>query len=158
VTQVTPLQAGRTYHVEMAFVDRRLTLAVDGRCPLAAVDLPPVARRPDVIRPVTLGAKGVRVVVRGFRLYRDVHYTQAGSNGVRGKAVHLAAGQYFVLGDNSPNSEDSRFWPDGGVVPADSLVGKPFLIHLPTRTATWEAFGRRWQLQVPDWDRLRWLR
>jgi len=125
------LKAGRSYHLELAFVDRRATLAIDGALPFAAVDLPPVRGRPGVVRPVLLGARGVSAVVRNFRLFRDVHYTQVGTNAVRGKGVRLGAGQYFVLGDNSPHSEDSRFWPDQGAVPEDHLLGKPFLVYLP---------------------------
>jgi signal peptidase I len=158
LTRTTALQPGRTYHLEMAFVDRRVTLAVDGGCPLPAVDLAPARGRLGVERPVLLGARGVKGVVRNFRLFRDVHYTQAGRNGVGGKAVHLGPGQYFVLGDNSPGSDDSRFWPGGGAVDEGRLVGKPFLLHLPSRLVTWEAFGRPWQARVPDWARVRWLR
>jgi signal peptidase I len=154
----TSLQAGRRYQVELAFVDRRATLAVDGALPFAPVDLPAVAGRPGVVRPVLLGAKGVTAVVRNFRLFRDVHYRQAGGNGVRGKGVHLGEGQYFVLGDNSPNSEDSRFWPDRGAVPARNLLGKPFLVHLPSRAVAWDALGQHWQYQGPDWRRIHWLR
>jgi signal peptidase I len=158
VARCVPLQPGRAYQVEMAFVDRRLSLALDGRCPVAAVDLPGISSRPGVERPVTFGVQGARVAVRDFRLFRDVHYTQAGRNAVQGKVVHLAAGQYFVLGDNSPCSDDSRFWPEGGAVPADSLVGKPFLVHLPSRVVTWQLFGRQWQARVPDLARIHWLR
>ncbi|HEX4650753.1 MAG TPA: signal peptidase I, partial [Granulicella sp.] len=35
-------------------------------------------------------------------------------------------GQYFVLGDNRNDSEDSRYW---GFVPASAIVGRPLLIY-----------------------------
>jgi signal peptidase I len=122
------LQPGRCYRVELAFVDRRVTLAVDGREPFDPLDLPELTGRAPVSEPVLLGARGADVVVRNFKLYRDVHYTQAGRNGVGGQAVRLGPGEYFVLGDNSPQSDDSRFWPERGAVPAAGLLGTPFLV------------------------------
>jgi signal peptidase I len=151
------LRPGKTYHVELAFVDRRLTLAVDGVCPLAPVDRPAVADRGGVVRPVRLGARGADVRFHNFRLFRDVHYTETGRHGVAAP-VRLGAGQYFVLGDNSPNSDDNRFWsgPDGGPLPVreGDLLGKPFLVHLPSRAVRWEALGRCWEFQGLDWDRV----
>jgi signal peptidase I len=38
----------------------------------------------------------------------------------------IPAGDYFVLGDNRNDSEDSRYW---GFVPHDAIVGKPLLIY-----------------------------
>jgi signal peptidase I len=69
------------------------------------------------------------VTVNRFRLYRDVHYGQQGKNAVQGKSVRLGVDQFFLLGDNSPNSSDSRYWPDEGRVPGGSLVGSVLLLH-----------------------------
>lgn len=38
---------------------------------------------------------------------------------------------YFVLGDNRNDSEDSRYW---GFVPRGDIVGRPFLVYLSLRT------------------------
>ncbi|MEO6910349.1 MAG: signal peptidase I [Edaphobacter sp.] len=38
----------------------------------------------------------------------------------------IPPGNYFVLGDNRNDSEDSRYW---GFVPRDAIVGQPFLIY-----------------------------
>jgi signal peptidase I len=156
------LRPGRSYHVELAFADRRVTLAVDGACPFPPLDLPEPAQRAAVVRPARVGAKGVAAVVRNFRLARDIHYTQgpagAAHNGVRGEVVPLGADQYFVLGDNSPHSEDSRFWPGRGAVPAQNLLGKPFLVHLPSRAVRRGDADGPWVRQMPAWDRVRWLR
>jgi signal peptidase I len=38
--------------------------------------------------------------------------------------VTVKANQYFVMGDNHPDSCDSRFW---GTVPRSDIIGKVFL-------------------------------
>lgn len=155
------LVPGRACHVELAFVDRRVTLAIDGVSPFNPVDRPSVGRRPPVERPMRFGARGVEVTFDNVRLFRDVHYTEAGYHALR-QPVRLGAAQYFVLGDNSPNSDDSRFWSDDDdrplPVPEASFLGKPFLVHMPSRISRWEAFGRHWEYQAIDWGRMRWLR
>ncbi|MDR3144100.1 MAG: signal peptidase I [Puniceicoccales bacterium] len=45
-----------------------------------------------------------------------------------GKEVTVPDGKYFMLGDNSSDSYDSRFW---GFVPQRSICGKPLVIFYP---------------------------
>ena len=43
----------------------------------------------------------------------------------------LGPGEYFVLGDNSPQSRDSRWHDFGPGIPERLLIGKPFLVYFP---------------------------
>jgi signal peptidase I len=51
----------------------------------------------------------------------------------KGATFTVPAGEYFMLGDNSGFSLDSRFWK---TVPRRNLVGRPLLV--------WWPFSRRW--------------
>jgi signal peptidase I len=60
------------------------------------------------------------------------------------KPFTLGEDEFFVLGDNSPNSEDCRWWTrEGlankglspyrvGIVPRDYLVGKALFVYWPS--------------------------
>ena len=82
---------------------------------------------------------------------RDIHYTEPrfssrseGGRATKNNPFILEEDQFFVLGDNSPNSEDGRLWNRPGrankglsnyrigTVPRDYLVGKALFVYWPS--------------------------
>lgn len=88
-----------------------------------------------------------KITLSHAAVFRDIHYTSE-NNGYRGRAIEkpfvLNEDEFFVLGDNSPNSEDCRWWRNNGisnkglppyragVVPRDYLVGKALFVYWPS--------------------------
>lgn len=66
--------------------------------------------------------------VREPQILNSITYYNMGEYGRQGNVVEVPEGTYFVLGDNSLNSVDSRYW---GVFPEKNLAGKTFLIWWP---------------------------
>lgn len=61
-------------------------------------------------------------------LMRHVRYENQGRYGAFGGVTTIPPDHYFVLGDNSASSHDSRFW---GYVPKRLLIGKAICIFWP---------------------------
>jgi signal peptidase I len=153
----------RTVTLEASAFDRRIIVALDGQLLFEPFDYERPRLRPSVGEiPIGVGVEGGDLTIHELRIFRDVHYTTtlAGTprqgHSVR-SAVPLGPDEYFVLGDNSPVSNDSRFWSAGPVVPGSMLLGKPFLVHLPGAVVPLQVFGRSvcW---VPDPRRIRYIR
>ncbi len=58
----------------------------------------------------------------------DVYYRNGGEFGRAGKSVVVPPGYYYVLGDNSETSIDSRYW---GFVPSENIIGRAHKIIYP---------------------------
>lgn len=61
-------------------------------------------------------------------VFSRVYYYNRGMLGDETASVVVPPDSYFVLGDNSGSSQDSRYW---GLVPRKNLLGKAILIYFP---------------------------
>lgn len=94
------------------------------------VFLPPNGAEDDYIKRI-IGLPGERV---------EIHDGAVWINGARLEEPYTSAplpysgswvvgpGEYFVLGDNRPNSNDSHSW---GMLPAENIVGRAWLCYWP---------------------------
>jgi signal peptidase I len=136
--------------VKFANVDHQLffecngsKLSVDlGRQPYAMGGNPEISPRAAIF-----GAG--KLAVSHLAIFRDIHYLSKPDGGRTPRASEerpfkLNEDEFFVLGDNSPNSEDGRWWgqpgvaskgvdpPRAGVVPRYYLVGKALFVYWPS--------------------------
>lgn len=56
------------------------------------------------------------------------YYYNRGKLALEGQKITVPADSYFVLGDNSASSQDSRYW---GFVPHKNMLGKALFIYWP---------------------------
>ena len=80
---------------------------------------------------VNLAAAELEVRIERLSVSRDLYYTGTGSLGT-GSPVALGRDEIFVLGDNSPDSRDSR---DFGPVRLADLAGRPAFVVWPLNAA-----------------------
>jgi signal peptidase I len=118
--QVSPT-AGTGYSWEAAVVDRQVFVRVNDEVIVqhgfAASQGPPSFKRPRV----AFGAQGGKVRLTEISVYRDIYWLDpVGLSGRWESNRPLAAGEYFVLGDNVPVSTDSRHF---GAVKREQLRG-----------------------------------
>jgi signal peptidase I len=153
-------ESGSVRKMSLSYCDRRVTVNENGKDVLPPLDVPadPTThgRRDGVSRPVQFTCHAGAVKISHVRIARDVHYRTDGANGIDAP-YQLGPDEYFVLGDNSANSRDSRVWKIPGV-PRANLLGKPFLIHQPMHLGRVPLNGQDRTFPTLDWSRLKWVR
>ncbi len=113
-----------------------------------------------------------KLTLSHIAIFRDIHYTAKRSPNSReqgratqGNAFKLEDDEFFVLGDNSPNSEDGRWWRAKGkgnngrfyrqgVVPRDYLVGKALFVYWPSG---FRPFSKSRFAVIPNVGRMRFI-
>jgi signal peptidase I len=107
------------------------------------------------LQPASLCSVGAAVQIHQLKLWRNTYYTGSADHpsdcdgcvsgddwrfpdkwaSLRKLAVHtwyIYPGHYMCLGDNSPESSDSRYW---GLVPERLMLGRALLVYFPFERA-----------------------
>jgi len=141
--------------IDVSLIDQQFLVGWEGRT-VIALAYQRGAHEPSV-HPFGVGCQGLEAELDDVSVFRDVYYIapqeetatrKLGSAGVNG------TDEYYVLGDNSPVSEDSRTWPLGRALGGDLLVGKPFLKY----TTIQRGGSGPWRFRIPDLSTIRYIR
>jgi signal peptidase I len=127
------------YGARLPFTDIRLPAVREPKRGDIVVFLSPELPKKDFVkRLIALGGERVSirngsVYVNGIRIEEPAsiasnYYYNRGDYGQEDKEISVPQDSYFMLGDNSGNSRDSRYW---GFVPKKNIIGKAICLYWP---------------------------
>ncbi len=122
------IRPGRRHEITVERYDKTVAVKVDGKEIIRHLyDSGGLERKYEQF--IGAGAMGASADFERFRLCRDIYYLpERGAS--RKTGYELDENSYFVLGDNSPHSNDSREWPSHEV-PSENLIGRAFMAFWP---------------------------
>jgi signal peptidase I len=127
----TPFEPGLKYRVDFMSYDDTIILKIDGEVVLRLFEPTGINDKKARIisSPVALGSKELAVNFGNLKMFRDIYYTRSGGFFEHGhEKITVEEKKYWVMGDNSPESSDSRTW---GFVPENALEGRALLVWWP---------------------------
>lgn len=132
-TAEVPLAAPREFDFSFSRADGIVEVSIDGGgCARIEEELTAESSPPYTFDcGVFLEGGGSAMVVKDVEIKRDIYYrADLGRGDFSGEpyVAKIAPGHYLGLGDNSPISNDSRFW---GTVPEANVLGKAFFVFWP---------------------------
>jgi len=133
--------------LSLAYVDATVIAVFDGRqIDCQELEVSPLGRAAAEMKSVVrLSLSGLKGTLTRLDLWRDLYYpsmirgslpserARKGGSGIDREtgdyiSRRLQDGEYWMMGDNSPSSSDSRVW---GVVPKERLVGRASFVWWP---------------------------
>lgn len=127
------------YGAKIPFTDIRLPALRQPERGDIIVFVSPEDRKKDFVKRL-IAREGEIVQIKDGKIYidgkavsepasvRGFYYYNTGPYGPEGHSIVVPKDSYYVLGDNSASSRDSRYW---GFVPKKNLVGKAVFIYWP---------------------------
>ncbi|MDD5505269.1 MAG: signal peptidase I [Candidatus Omnitrophica bacterium] len=126
------------YGVKLPFTNFYFPAAREPRRGDVMVFVYPEDKKKDFIKRL-VGLPGETVEIKGGSIYindkpaddpifKQIYYYNRGDFAAEGQKVTVPKDSYFVLGDNSVSSKDSRYW---GFVPKKNLLGQALVIYWP---------------------------
>lgn len=128
------------YGARVPFTNWRLPVVREPKRGDVVVFIYPEDKKKDFIKRL-VGLPGETIEIKGGSIYvndkpateqifNQIYYYNRGEFASDGQKVVVPKDSYFVLGDNSTSSKDSRYW---GFVPKDDLLGKAIIIYWPVQ-------------------------
>jgi len=126
------------YGAKVPFTKYRLPALRQPKHGDVVVFIYPEDKKKDFIKRL-VGLPGETVEIKGGSIYindkpavegifNQIYYYNRGEYSAEGQKIVVPKDSYFVLGDNSASSKDSRYW---GFVPKDDLLGEAMIIYWP---------------------------
>ena len=98
-------EVGKRRKIEFCYLDGRVRLDVDGRPTIESEYRIEIEQRGR--NHLRFGLAQGKAAFRGVKVFRDLYHTTSGDSSI---GVEIPEGHYFMLGDNTLQSKDSRLW------------------------------------------------